>query len=139
MRIAAGKHPNVDKKGMVWRQSSVLKVWKECHIVVTKDSLMYWYTSPSDAYPEEVIALKKATGVRRQEGGPRPHSFILSGKGVVYPFAANSEEDMEAWLRTIGKGIVRATTTEWDETSDRLAEQQAQGEERAEEGAQGDQ
>jgi hypothetical protein len=42
----------------------------------------FWnrYTSPSDAYPEEVIALKKATGVRRQEGGVRPHSFLLSGK-----------------------------------------------------------
>jgi hypothetical protein len=28
----------------------------------------------------------------------------LLSQGVLYPFAANSEEDMEAWLRTIGKG-----------------------------------
>ena len=31
---------------------------------------------------------------------------------------------MEAWLRAIGKGIVNATTTEWDDTSDRIAESQ---------------
>jgi len=112
--------------GMVWRQSSVLKVWKECHVVVTKDSLMYWYSSESDAYPEEVLALKRATGVRRQESGDKPFGFVLSGRGVMYPFAATSEGDREAWLRTIGKSIVRATTTEWDDTSDRLAEQQEQ-------------
>ena len=32
-------------------------------------------------------------------------------QGIVFPFAANSEEEMEAWLRAIGKGIVNATTT----------------------------
>jgi hypothetical protein len=32
-------------------------------------------------------------------------------QGIVFPFAAESEEDMEAWLRAIGKGIVNATTT----------------------------
>ena len=30
------------------------------------------------------------------------------------------EQEMESWLRAIGKGIVNASTTEWDETSDRL-------------------
>ena len=114
----------------------------------------YRYSSESDSAPEDVLALKKVSGVRREEASLRPYAFVISGKvsslpethrrhsllrgcaavyklvfllpvvcvrrvdachgiiqGTVFPFAANSEEEMESWLRAIGKGIVNATTT----------------------------
>uniref|UniRef100_A0A7S4JIU6 PH domain-containing protein n=1 Tax=Guillardia theta TaxID=55529 RepID=A0A7S4JIU6_GUITH len=125
LRIPARQHSNVDKAGKVWRQSSILKIWKERHVVVTKDSLMFWYTSEADSAPEDVISLKKATGVRRDDSANRPYTFIISARGgTFYQFSANSDEELESWLRVIGKAIVRGSTTEWDETSDRLAESQ---------------
>ena len=42
MRIPAQRHTNIEKSGMLWRQSSVLKVWKKNYVVITKESLMFW-------------------------------------------------------------------------------------------------
>jgi hypothetical protein len=208
MRIPAQRHANVEKTGALWRQSTLLKVWKKSYVVITKESLMFWYASERDSAPEDVLALKKVNGVRREESSIRPHAFVISGKvsrpparrvfpacacaavpcacvrlgvlaacqgiglrlglsvrvargrargavftcharletffafvcalcvckhtvlthsrvrtnekGVVFAFAAEGEQEMESWLRAIGKGLVNASTTEWDETSDRL-------------------
>ncbi len=78
---------------------------------------MFWYNTPSDSAPEDVIALKKATGVRREEVAGRNHTFVvtmknpvqsfLSSKILVYPFSSDDSEQMEAWLRVVGKAIVR--------------------------------
>jgi len=43
MRVPAQRHANVEKSGTIWRQSTVLKVWKKSHVVITKESLMFWY------------------------------------------------------------------------------------------------
>ncbi|EKX37937.1 hypothetical protein GUITHDRAFT_115909 [Guillardia theta CCMP2712] len=140
LRIPARQHSNVDKAGvaaeldpqgmlsLLAAMAAVtrrLQIWKERHVVVTKDSLMFWYTSEADSAPEDVISLKKATGVRRDDSANRPYTFIISARGgTFYQFSANSDEELESWLRVIGKAIVRGSTTEWDETSDRLAESQ---------------
>mmetsp|Transcript_19077 Transcript_19077/g.48006 ORF Transcript_19077/g.48006 Transcript_19077/m.48006 type:complete len:160 (+) Transcript_19077:166-645(+) len=138
-RSAISLEKETAKAGVLFRQSAVLKVWKERYVVVGKDSLMYWYGSKDDLVPEDVIYLKKATGVRREEVAGRSNTFIVTSKNVekilgfanplapkvsIYPFSATDSEQMESWLRVIGKAIVSATTTEWDETSDRIAEQQ---------------
>eukprot|EP00960_Hanusia_phi_P035953 752050-Hanusia_phi.AAC.2 len=64
------------------------------------------------------------------QGGERRLWHRTSGakgeyeQGTFHQFSANSDEELESWLRVIGKAIVRASTTEWDETSDRLEESQ---------------
>ena len=42
MRVPAQRHANVAKSGTVWRQSTVLKVWKKNYVVITRESLMFW-------------------------------------------------------------------------------------------------
>ena len=83
---------------------------------------MYWYTTPQDWVPEDVVYLKKATGVRREEVAGRKHTFIITSKNVerifgfanpmapkvtIFPFGATDAEQMESWLRVVGKAIVR--------------------------------
>lgn len=80
MRIPAQRHANVEKTGALWRQSTLLKVWKKSYVVITKESLMFWYASERDSAPEDVLALKKVNGVRREESSIRPHAFVISGK-----------------------------------------------------------
>jgi hypothetical protein len=58
-RIPARRHENVEKAGTIWRQSTLLRVWKQTYVVITKESLMFWYSSETDSAPEDVIALKK--------------------------------------------------------------------------------
>ena len=101
--------------GTLFRKSAVLGVWKERHVVVGKDSLMYWYTSESDTVPEDVIYLKKATGVRREEVAGRGNTFIVTFKNVekilgfanplapkvtIFPFSATKPEQMEVTVPT---------------------------------------
>lgn len=119
IRTPASQLKKVVKCGTLYRQSSFFRVWKEQYIVVTEDSLMYWYGSQRDSLPEDVIALKKATGVRREEVAGRDNTFVVTAKNpsfnmlapkapVVYPFSASGPAEMEAWLRVIGKAIVRS-------------------------------
>ena len=48
--------------------------------IITKESLMFWYHTDKDSAPEDVLALKKVNGVRREEGSIRPYTFVISGK-----------------------------------------------------------
>lgn len=74
----------------------------------------------------EAISMTTATGVRREDADGKCNVFVLSTSGGSHCFACDTYEEMEAWLRVLGKAIVRSTTTEWDDTSDRLEEQQGQ-------------
>lgn len=78
------------------------------------------YSCLQSKSPQGVIDLSEASGVRRTAGGGDGKHFILNTPQRVYKFAAESTKDQEMWIRQLGKALVEATTTEWDDTSDRL-------------------
>jgi len=85
---------------------------------------LYWFPTSDSEAPEEVLALKTATGVRREDAGTFKYAFVINKGQNSEVFASDDSDDMEGWLRALGRGIVRATTAEWDDTSDRLDEAQ---------------
>mmetsp|Transcript_18966 Transcript_18966/g.44455 ORF Transcript_18966/g.44455 Transcript_18966/m.44455 type:complete len:139 (-) Transcript_18966:165-581(-) len=125
----ARSHPassltNPDKAGNILRRSKYLHMWKSRHVVL-KNNLMYWFANEQSGSPDDVVSLKNATGVRREETGGRNFAFVVSFGSGAEVFAAADSEEMEGWLRAVGRAIVRATTAEWDDTSDRIEEQQS--------------
>jgi hypothetical protein len=58
-------------------------------------------------------ACYSAAGVRREESGGA-NTFVLSTHAQTYVLQVETAEEMEAWLRVLGRAIVRSTTVEWE-------------------------
>ena len=51
--------------------------------------------------------------MRREESGGT-NTFVLSTHAQTYVLQVETAEEMEAWLRVLGRAIVRSTTVEWE-------------------------
>jgi hypothetical protein len=63
-------------------------MWKPRWVVV-KGNYLYWYITEQASSPEDVVSLKTATGVRREEAGGKGFAFVISFGSGTEVFAAD--------------------------------------------------
>mmetsp|Transcript_47086 Transcript_47086/g.121644 ORF Transcript_47086/g.121644 Transcript_47086/m.121644 type:complete len:134 (+) Transcript_47086:158-559(+) len=119
MKMPCSALSSATVKGWLHKEGGFVHSWKKRWCVIFKHKL-YYYKNDTAKTPQGVIDLSEASGVRRTSGGGDGKHFILNTPNRVYKFAADNSKDQEMWIRQLGKALVEATTTEWDDTSDKL-------------------
>lgn len=109
------------RAGWLYKRGDVVSTWRRRWFVL-KDGKLFWFLD-SNVTPESktrgVIDLRYCLSVASaMDKTGKEGSFEITCMGESKVFVADSEDEKDAWLSTIGSGIVRASHAVTDEVMD---------------------
>eukprot|EP00389_Voromonas_pontica_P003869 GDKH01005713.1.p1 GENE.GDKH01005713.1~~GDKH01005713.1.p1 ORF type:complete len:129 (+),score=13.95 GDKH01005713.1:168-554(+) len=101
---------DVAKEGWLLKQSKVLKEWRRRWFVLTSTHLLSFKGPGSYSNPTEVIRLQDCSTIRSAESEARnENGFRVDTPERVFLLIADSFDEKESWLGSVGRKMVRPT------------------------------
>jgi len=98
------------KEGWLVKQSLHLKNWKRRWVVLTPQYLCSFSAEGGRRNPTECIRVKECSTVKSAtEDTGKENSFRVDTPDRVFFLIADTAQEKEAWIGTIGKSMVRRT------------------------------
>jgi len=99
-------------EGWLVKQGKLIKSWKRRWFRLDKSSIQYYKTDQASAGAQGTISLKDVVQpsgqyTERAKIDGKPHCLLLHTRQRTYFFAAETEEELDRWM----KAITEATTT----------------------------
>mmetsp|Transcript_19463 Transcript_19463/g.39245 ORF Transcript_19463/g.39245 Transcript_19463/m.39245 type:complete len:120 (-) Transcript_19463:188-547(-) len=101
---------DIIKEGWLIKQSKFVKEWRRRWFVLTPQYMCSFKSQGELRGPTEAIRLRECSTVKSaEEDTGKENAFRVDSPERVFYLIADSSEEKEAWMGTIGRQMVRRT------------------------------
>jgi len=109
---------NPERSGWLMKQGEYIKTWRRRWFVL-KDGKIFWFKESNlneFSKPRGVINVNTCLTIKGAEDTlNKPHAFELSTQQETMYFIADNHKEMEDWINSVGRSIVRHSKSLADE------------------------